>query len=334
MECVLLFIVIFVLVAIGVISLIKKINGEGADRSDPSITVESSLNYMPDGWIQLEDDLWLSHSKSEKGDFILAWSSGAYDENGKYLLSHRNTTMCSGNMAQPAYGNVADNGTFVLMDCTGGLTSRFYAFTPEGTKIMECAFRALPFSTGVSASGSYAVVQTCNAPSETDGCALVFFDLVNRKECWRIGPDTGWSDAYRFDDELAELVLVHRKFGSFRYSYENGEFLDLEKWERRRLSRGDGGDILGVCRERFLWCSDEISDADVRGLQDLVKQALEKQDIQNDDRAIAKTYRLSGEIYEAAGNLKEAIEQYKTALGIDEKVGVKMRLQRLQKKIK
>jgi len=288
---------------------------------------------MPDGWINLENDLWLSHSKSEVGNFILAWKQGAYNEMGEYLLSHQNTTLCSGTMIRPDHGQVSNNGTFVLMDCTGGLTSTFHAFNKDRTKIMECGFRALPFSIGISSNGSYAVAQMCNAPSKSDSSVLVFFDLTNRKECWRKSLETGWSDSYRFNDELGELIVLDDKFGAFRYSYENGIFLDLDKWEHRLITRGDGGDILRVCEERFMRCSDEISDVDVQDLQNLVSHAHEKQDIQNDDRAIARMYRLSGEIYEAGGYCKEAISKYKNALSIDEKVGVKMKLKRLQKKL-
>lgn len=272
-------------------------------------------------------------AQSMDGTYRLTWSAFYHNDPGRYVLTHRNTELCSGKLVRPDLGQVAGNGNFILTDYTGGLTSRFYGFSSDGTPIVECAFRALPFSTGISESGNYAVVQLCNAPSKEDGGALVFFDLINGRIRWRTGPETGWADSYWFDDAHKELGLSHSKFGMFRYSLENGDFLDSEKWGQKRIQNGSGHDILSVCRERFAKCFSSISSADVEGLQDLVKKALDKQDVKDDDREIAKALRLSGEVHEQAGNFHEAIEQYEKALEIDEKVGVKLKLRRLQREL-
>lgn len=276
---------------------------------------------------------FMPHAKSTDGAYRLTWSGGHNDEPGRYALSHRNIQLCSGNLVRPSEGKVAGNGTFILTDCTGGLTSRFYGISSDGTQIVECAFRALPLNIGISESGNYAVVQLCNAPSKEDGGALVFFDLISGTVRWKRGLETGWADSYRFDDARQELGLSHSTFGVFRYSFENGEFLDSEKWERKRIQYGSGYDILSVCRERFAKCFTGISSANVKELQDLVKEALDKRDIKDDDRAIAQALRLSGEIHEQAGNFHEAIEQYEKALEVDEKVGVKLKLRRLRKEL-
>jgi len=236
-------------------------------------------------------------------------------------------------MTSPSDAKVSNNGSFIVMDCTGGLTSTFYAFNMNGIKIIEVAFRALPYDTGLSTAGAYAVVQMGNAPSETDGSKLIFFDLVNQREMWRVYPETGRADSYEFDDQKEELILINRDLGKFRYSYLDGDFLDLNKWEHRLISRGSGQDIMGVCRDRLQRYSGDISVGDVQDLQDILLRALEKQDIHSDDRAIAQNYRLSGEIYEAYGDLSRAISQYEKALDTDEGVGIKLKLKRLQKKL-
>lgn len=276
---------------------------------------------------------FMPHAKSTDGAYRLTWSGGHNNELGRYVLSHRGIQLCSGNLVRPGEGQVAGNGTFILTDLTGGLTSRFYGFTSDGTQIVECVFRALPFNIGISESGNCAVVQLCNAPSKEDGGVLVFLDLISGRVRWKRGMETGWADSYKFDDVRQELGLSYSKFGVFRYSFENGEFLDSEKWERKRIQYGSGYNILSVCRERFAKYFTSISSANVRELQDLVKQALDKRDIKDDDRAIARALRLSGEIHEHARNFHEAIEQYEKALEFDEKVGVKLKLRRLQREL-
>ena len=228
MEICLLFVIVMVCVlAVVAVNWLRRGDSDQSEEiPDNQSDTDHLLDWMLRG-IREDSDIWDGNSaKSTDGNYILVWRDGALGENGRYLLSHQNNTLCFGDMVSPAYGGgaVADNGVFVLADCTGGLTSRFYAFLKDGARIMERSFRALPQRTGISKSGKYAVVQMASAPSKKDGGALVFFDLTTCMESWRITPDTGWADSYEFDDERAELKLVDRKYGTFRYSYEDGTF--------------------------------------------------------------------------------------------------------------
>ena len=160
---------------------------------------------------------------------------------------------------------------------------------------------------------------------------MVFLDLTTGEIQWKKKPETGWAESYWFDDMERKLGLVYEQFGTFEYSYEDGRFEDSENWDQSRIRYGSGQDILAVCRKTLAACSDDISSVNAEELLALVKKALDKQDVQDDDRIIAKALRLSGEIHEQAGDFHQAIEQYENALDVDEKVGVKLRLRRLRK---
>ena len=273
------------------------------------------------------------YAESTDGTYRLTWSELFRGEPGGYVLKRGNSKLCSGKLARPNDGKVARNGTFILADWgpPAALKSRIYGFSSDGEQILKYEFRANAISTGISDNGKYAVVQLANAPSKEDGGALVFLDLTTGEIQWKKKPETGWAESYWFDDMERKLGLVYEQFGTFEYSYEDGRFEDSENWDQSRIRYGSGQDILSVCRETLAACSDDISSVNAEELLALVKKALDKQDVQDDDRIIAKALRLSGEIHEQAGDFHQAIEQYENALDVDEKVGVKLKLRRLRK---
>ena len=272
------------------------------------------------------------YAESTDGTYRLTWSDLYRGEPGGYVLKRGNSKLCSGKLAHPSGGRLAMNGTFILV--ATGRTFRVYGFSSDGEKILNLAFRAWPYSTGISDSGKFAVVQLASASSKEakkDGGALVFLDLTTGKVRWKRKPETGWAESYRFDDLNRKLGLVYERYGMFEYSYEDGRFEDSDNW----LGAGSGTDQVRTSllfAEKNLQLALEVCLVQKqRNSSALSKRLLTSRMSKTNDRIIAKALRLSGEIHEQAGDFHQAIEQYERALGIDEKVGVKLKLQRLRK---
>ena len=328
---------ILVVVSI-VVAVVRSETNQVGDRTDLTsrkvrVRVRLSGSNQAGGGIDLDlIERVGEYAESTDGTYRLTWSELFRGEPGGYVLKRGNSKLCSGKLARPSGGKVARNGTFIL--AATGRTFRVYGFSSDGEQILNRAFRAWPCSTGISDSGKYAVVQLASAPSKEakeDGGALVFLDLTTGKVRWKRKPETGWAASYRFDDMNRKLGLVYEQYGTFAYSYEDGRFEDSDNWDQRRIRYGSGQDILAVCREKLAACSEGISRSNPEELLSLVQKALDKQDVQDNDRIIAKALRLSGEIHEQAGEFHQAIEQYEKALDVDEKVGVKLKLRRLRK---
>ncbi|WP_017345780.1 hypothetical protein [Pantoea sp. A4] len=93
----------------------------------------------------------------------------------------------------------------------------------------------------ISKCGRYAVVQTCNAPSE-DGNILSVMDLQTKTILFSVTPSTGWASRYKFkvedDGRLLSLRCEHRGIGWFSYSHY-GTFNDEFAYLKARLEKGD-----------------------------------------------------------------------------------------------
>ncbi|MEI9966035.1 MAG: hypothetical protein WDM92_16720 [Caulobacteraceae bacterium] len=72
------------------------------------------------------------------------------------------------------------------------LTGTFWAFNPDGSKILSQTFEANLFNNGLSADGALAACHTCNSGNEADSAVLTIFDLAVGQELTRFRAESGW----------------------------------------------------------------------------------------------------------------------------------------------
>jgi tetratricopeptide (TPR) repeat protein len=144
----------------------------------------------------------------------------------------------------------------------------------------------------------------------------------------RFAPQSGWASQYRFHND-GTIELGYQKLGFFRYSLA-GEFIDRDLWEAVQLSRGDYSMTL-ITVQRILKDRRGMPDHD---LTDKLIKAIDRVSpliVKEHEKTKALAKRLRGECLEARGDYASALANYREALSIDPKAGVKRQIDRLTK---
>jgi hypothetical protein len=332
---------VFAVLGVGLIWWVKQ---RGKNRSSHMTrkTGKGKPRKITDSMIEVPSiGMFGSYTESQNGEYTLVWSDtdpsagvGGYrpSGHGAYALLHNDTVVCTGKLERPNDGMVANNGTFILSDwCFGGdLKSRLHGFQSDGREILRHEFSANMFNTGLSDTGKYASAQLANSSSEDGGC-LALFDLSEGKLLWMKAAETGWADSYRFDDENRRIILVYNKLGSYKYSFD-GQLENAHQWEQDRIKHGSGYDLLAVCKAKLYASAGQLNREKANILLEIIDRALKKKEIHGDTKMTAQAFRITGEIHEAAGDFRQAIEKYERATALDSKIGVKRKLEKLKKK--
>jgi hypothetical protein len=275
-------------------------------------------------------------SRSPSKRYTLAWSDA--DESGsrggartsglgRYILLEGRNILVEGRMERPNDGKVADNGVFVFNDWqfSSDLSGIFWAFRPDGKKIISRRFKANLFNNGLSADGCLAVCQTCNSPDPDDCSVLTVFDLTSGTEIASWPPESGWANFYEFPPGHQTIRLGYADGSAYAYRLD-GEFVDRVKWADAELSKGN----LFVV-ERFMKAAGSgVSPELARRLLASIDVAI-RNSRPGENRTPALGFKLRGLCLETQNAMAEALESYEKALALDSKIGVKRRADQLRK---
>jgi tetratricopeptide (TPR) repeat protein len=282
--------------------------------------------------------------RSENGRFILSWSdmdleacrtwageirAGSREKgHGGYLLLDEDKIILQGKLERPNDGKVSDQGVFILNDWMFKVEQigTFYAFKPNGQKLIQHKFNANLYNNGLSKNGKFAVCQTANSDNE-DGNKLSFFDLDKQKLMWKIEPIPQWANNYGFDVEKEILSLFYENGRTYRYDF-NGNFLDSEKWEKEQFESANGYELFEMAMEKKEELKSRIANLSTYNeFISLMKKALEKGVSEYYQSLI---HRELGETYQKIGILAEAIYHFEKAISLNPKIGVKKVLKSLK----
>ena len=234
-------------------------------------------------------------------------------------------------LERPFSVDVADTGVFGVHDAgqAAELSANLVIFDTAGKQVYRRAYKANLAGFSISPCGRYVASQTCNSYNE-DSFIFEIHDVVQQRVLASCTPVAGWSSEYAFETENGELKRVFAKInhlGKFAYS-PTGEFLDAKKFMTARLTKCDPWTRIRAAGE--LVQTDESDKALARAFA-VVDAAISAFQSGQDDRWLAGAYRLKGELLEKMNRAAEAIEAYRTALGLDSKICVKKRLVAMEK---
>lgn len=300
----------------------------------------SSVSSTPNNEIEIDSyggrvvsvpelDMMGQLSTSPNGKYKLLWRDRGWNGNeadpfGRYVLLNDGKIVVDARMDRPQDGKVADDGTFILNDWgqRNDLAGTFHAFSADGREILCRSYSANLLNNGLSENGQLAVCQTCNAPNSPDSSILSVFELGAGKIIAEWTAESGWADNYEFAD--GDKVRMLRK-GKLPLHYSlTGNFLSRDIWLKDEVSGGN----LYVIRKALAEVNDS-SAVTVQILRDGIQTAISKAD----NRSLADALRLLGEIEEAAGNPKTALEAYDKALSENPKIGVARKAAALRKSL-
>jgi hypothetical protein len=275
--------------------------------------------------------------------FIVSWMDaepgahcGGARQHGKgvYMVLDEGCATLRGRLERPNHGVVSNTGVFAINDWLFARTMSgvFYVISPAGEVLVKYDTRANLCACGISDDGRFAVCQTLSSDCETHSRKLHLFDVQTGKLLWRLTPECDLAHSLSFDVDEGVLFLHFFDRGlSFRYSLD-GDFLDgakYEQWRRDELEAHPNGYLLAVEAAEQLAAIDAVdaARADYSKVTRLLNRAI---GTHMPDSAKARCYRVLGEIAEKQGKPAEAISHFNKALALDPKVGLKLRVCKLQ----
>ncbi len=248
--------------------------------------------------------------------------------NGRFALARQGKILYVGECERPTEGAVSNSGTFAIIDTLFGdkLGSKLYVYSEDGKLLFSKRFTANTLNMGISTEGSHVVVQLCGSNTKDSGKLLVF-EISTSETISAFAPETRWAQRYEFSVSDQIVYLCYDNNRRYAYSFQ-GVFLDGLKYARDQIEDASPADLVLIVREK-------LKDAPQEKLPELlsmINKAFEG-DLSQYDEYLALAYRLKGEINELLGNLEDAVFSYKKALEIDPKIGVKQRLNKLEKRL-
>ena len=288
--------------------------------------------------------------------FRLIWSQGEYHNrrnHGWYLLVEDDRVAVFGKMEGPDKGEVADDGTFVLVDSTSREDRQeiFSAFDRTGNVLIRQPPTENIQRIAVSKDGRHAAYDSPGDTFETSTVTCIDLEarsVISRFECRltysifdsairrilrseNIESEAGRLSALRrisrfqIDSEAGTVGVVSTNGQVFRYSFK-GQLLDAEAWQATWLKQADGYQLLQYVQQQLV---SEWRPGSELEFVDLLKRALE---IGVSVYTQGVVHSMMGEIYERAGRLDEAVNMYEAAVRLAPNLPLKRKLKALKAK--
>lgn len=281
---------------------------------------------------------------SPNGDYLVAYheEAGATApegtpglKNGAFILAYRQRLLFENRqLERPAEVAVANNGHVVINDWrfdARQLRGDFYAFNPQGEILIHKAFSANLLGNAISPEGRFALCACANHPIHEDGGTVAFFDLQERVCLWQKVLVTGpLAKSYAISEQQRQFTVTYVDGRRYRYDFE-GNLLERVQLTSEQLKNMSISALLGDYQREFRALNAPALDRVAPLVQGLLELLARNQ--HPDPAGRASALRLLGEIHEACAAFEQALDYYEQALGEDEKVGVKRKIQQLRRRL-
>lgn len=311
-----------------------------------SNSVKFVITYPDGSQKELKSDP-SSRSKSESrplcspnGEFCLYMDWGENTEQNVLLLTGNGRVQWRANVGRsdPLQCALSDTGYVVVSadTPTDSLTGDIFVFAPTGERILKKRLSACIDCCGLSEASDLAWCLTLmNPDNESHSHKLFVFALNPPGQLFKVDK----LDLRDWDMEvglIGDQVVFGGADGGLQYRYSlKGKLLNAQEIEQARLSNAfrdrDGEELLAIVEARLKATDFGKMPAEEQGLtQALLGRA---SGCQIGDYAKAKAQRHLGEMALFCGNKERAISHFRQAVAFDPKVGVKKRLQALEKDV-
>ncbi|MEC1714702.1 hypothetical protein [Schinkia azotoformans] len=225
---------------------------------------------------------------------------------------------------------VTDHPYVLVRDIIGLADNRgndFYVLNKHSDIVFKSNINAHIHSMGISEDCKYAAVQIGSE------CEIIVYDIEHQKQIRKWIPVTRLCTGIKIDS--SNMIIALTKFDEeYKYTF-NGDFLDQQKWYEYRKNCSIPSLQLDVAYESIDFLFEIQSDkqliSDYYEAFSIINSALENG---VNPKEKAQAYRKIGEVYDKFSEYENALENYKMAISFDEKVGVKGRINVLEKATK
>ncbi len=257
-----------------------------------------------------------NYSDSQSGEFWIAYCDTYVLKKNPCYFGQGNQILLFGEGQRPDSGKVANNGTFIIHDCLKEGGSTFFAFNKEGNiLIQQKGGMSIYNNNAISSDGKFAA---CMIDSYLHFFDLELCSLQWKIKSATLGGCSFSSGSYyRVDAENRLLFLQCRNNDlSYRYDFE-GNFLDKEKWEEDKVAYATPSELYYIVKEHLTIEGSAISPNKADELISLLNRALAAKETDHNPNLKAQIYEMLGEVYETQNEIDQAIGNYEWALSLE-----------------
>jgi hypothetical protein len=247
---------------------------------------------------------------------------------GRVVLIFQGQSMWQRDLQRPNDGDVANSGHCVINDWLfgSGLRGEFYVLSPSGEILIEARLSANLLKCGITEDGKLAWCSTARSDNKQDSEIICVFTTDPPKQMFKT--DSLYGDVASLSASPDEIHIVTEHGVTYRFSLL-GKLLNADGVEATidsvQIEKGSCWELLEMVEARLKAMPLEENANEV---VELLKLASER----DPERTMAaRIERLSGELNYGLGKKETALINFKTALEIDPKIGVKRIVSRLEK---
>lgn len=281
---------------------------------------------------ELTGEYLVNTRRSPDGRYLTGSSGGFHGPGPLALVDlQKRRKLFVTKLRRPHYPSVSNTGVVVVQSWGAGekLASDVHAFTHRGEPLWVFHLKANVDRSGVSPAGTRAFCTTYASPDDPDFSRRLFLlEGATGAVLWARDFDEGLE--LRFDGEELVAEVVSGEGSGFTFRYGEGGAI------------GEEADRALLVREVAWFGADRV-------LAPRVREALQASPPQLEEAARllelvrvseleavprAKLLRVRGELHEARGELAEAVAAYREAIELYPRVGVKGRMQALERRLR
>lgn len=277
---------------------------------------------------------------SENEEYIAAFSDDGPEKkdsnmailsNGGVMLLEGERLCWTYEMPRAHAGGVANTGHVAAGDWMrgGGLRGTFYLFSPEGEVLTKKRFGANLHHSGIAANGVLAWCTTASSRNE-DSNQLAIFGVPNGEMIFKRDKLHGQPVSLK---EAGEEIHVETDAGVSYVLRRDGTTKNTDQVAqqiyRLKLTSDDARTVFDAVQKRL----EQVDFLARPEMDELMKHLRRVEGDINLSKRMAMLERRKGEVKMAGDNDEQALEHFHAALQLDEKVGVKRKTKKLEKKL-
>lgn len=308
----------------GILDFFKKDHKDNFDcYSKNDNLIEDLLNQY---------DFFGNYKKSNNGIFLVAFRDSYFEDDklikGEILLFENSKLLFRKTYARPNDALVSNDGIVIFCDWleSDELVGDFIVLDKNGNIIFKRHVLANLGICAINSDSTITLFETYLSESK-DSNKIFVVDLIKKEIISSFEKEYSFKEIY-FDLDNNQLILISN---SDKYIYDYYGNLKNEEEIEENLFKSS------KIKETILYL-DKLSSINLEKYLSSPKYLTITNEINNKSRELdtwlkrdlARIYKRLGEYYEKTGDLQNVIEFFEIALSLDEKVGVKRKLEKLK----
>jgi hypothetical protein len=253
---------------------------------------------------------------------------------GRVILISQGKPLWQRELQRPNDGVVANSGHSAVNDWLfgSGLRGKFYVLSPAGDVLIEARVSANLVKCGITDDGELAWCSTARSDTKRDSEIVGVFTVNPPKQMFKT--ESLYGEVSHLSLSSGDVHIVTEHGIAYQFSTQgkllNGDLVETSI-DKVQIEKGSSWELLGIVESRLQKLSVmESGEKSRTEVFELLKLASERD---SEGSMGARIERLRGKLNYALGDKEIALTNFKRALELDPKVGVKRLISKLEKEV-